>query len=167
MDPAGISYSPKSAESPQSERKEPRSPRPSIRRNLFPQKTRLQDVKVAPSQRVWTEKLQRKVGEFVKLLSEAKAANDVTAAASTLIEKSGGLTPGLSDMVAAKLKELPDQLQIRILHRIRDLLAVHESRDEIRSLLKEIERAADLGASFDTDGQTAMNNLVAGLGSKG
>jgi hypothetical protein len=161
MDPAGIRYSPKAPESP---RTEPRSPRlSSIRRNLFPQKTRLQDVKAAPVEAVWTEKRLQKVGDFLSTLPEAKDAN---ATARRLIKKTSGLTPGLSDIAVSKLKELPVDMRSRIFRSVCDLLARSESEGEVRSLLEAIKAAAaQIDPSFDTIGQEAMRKLVASLGS--
>jgi hypothetical protein len=162
MDPAGIRYSPKTPESPrESPRIEPRSPRHSaIRRALFPP-PQLQNVKAAPVEAVWTEKLLQTVGEFVSTLPEAR---DVMATARSLIKKTIGLD--LTDTVVGKVKALPDHMRARIFHRICDLLARNESEGKVRSLLEAIKAAAaEIHPNFDTIGQEAMQKLVASLGS--
>ncbi len=158
-----IGHSPKTPESPRT-RKEPLSPRlSSIRKNLFPspKASRLEDMKVAPAEAVWTEKLQRKLGKFIIALPEDK---DVAAKAGGLIEETSGLTPGLSDRAAIKVKELPDDVRIRIFLRTCDLLAQDSTEGEVRTLLEAINKAADLDPNFDAEGLKAMQALVTSLG---
>ena len=159
MEPAGIRYSPKAPESPRTAQNEPLSPRQSARRRLFPEKP-LQNMKVA-AEVVWTEKLLRKVGDFVSTLPEAE---NVTATAKSLIRNTIGL--GLTDMVVSKVKALPDDMRARIFRRVCDLLARSALEGEVRSLLEAIKAAAtEFEPSFDTIGKEAMQKLVASLGS--
>ena len=160
-----IGYSPKTPESPRT-RKEPLSPRlSSIRKNLFPspKTTRLEEMSVATAEAVWTEKLQMKVGEFIIALPED---NDVAAKASGLIKKTSGLTPGLSDRAAIKVKELSDDVRSMIFLRTCDLLAQDSTEGEVRTLLEAIKKAAcELDPDFDAEGLRGMQVLVTGLGS--
>jgi hypothetical protein len=148
-------YSLKTPDSPRTEKRELRSPRlSSIRRVLFPPTARLEDMTVATAPAVWTETLLKKFEKFIRRLPDDK---DIAAKTARLIKKTSGLTPGLSTMMADKIRELPHDLRGRIFLRTCDILVEGGVGSEVRSFLEAINKAAAaLDPQFEAEGQKAM-----------